>query len=193
MNNTNEQPMFPLKLDLRPVDSGEFQEWGYGYSRLVIKQELWRPASRYIVRDKSHPKRYRVIPLQPGAYYISDHGRLFSTIKQGIIHKCRAHRRRHTRLYDAEGNSIHVRPYKLALGNWIEPPKHIRSLVYSLMDSVNHKDGNQWRDRLDNIQYCPLTTNIEHQAKVLHRSGRKKKVEKTNHQKKKREPKNPST
>ena len=34
-NNTNEQSTFPFRLDSRPMDRGEFQQWGYGYSRLV--------------------------------------------------------------------------------------------------------------------------------------------------------------
>lgn len=174
----NNQTKFPLRLDTRPIDKGEFQPWGYGYSRTVKKQELWRPATRYIIRDKRNPTRYRIVHLKPGAYFCSDHGRIYSTDAQRIINKCRLHRRRETHLLDEHGNSVHVRLYKLMLDNWVEPPEHLRSIIYSLADTVNHRDGNCWRDRLDNLQYTPVSVNTEHLAYVLHRAGRKKKTDK---------------
>lgn len=170
----NNKSTFPLRLDTRPMDQGTFQAWGFGYSRPVKKQELWRPAARYIVRDNS-PKRYHIVRLKPGAYYVSDHGRLFSTAAQDVINKGRKHRRNETHLLDEHGNDVHVRLYKLALDNWIDPPEHLRSIIYSLADTVNHRDGDCWRDRLDNLQYTPNVANVEHQAHVLHRSGGKKK------------------
>lgn len=179
----NNQPKFPLCLDTRPIDKGEFQPYGYGYSRPVKKRELWRPATRYVVRDVS-PKRYHIVHLKHGAYYISDHGRLWSADAQGIISKCYRHRRKETHLLDENGSFVHVRLYKLVLDNWIEPPEHLRSIIYSLADTVNHKDGRCWRDRLDNLQYSPNSANVEHQAYVLHRSGRKKKQDTPNHKSK---------
>lgn len=172
------------------MDTGTFQPWGFGYSRPVRKQELWRPVTRYIIRDRSIPKRYRVVYFKPGDYYCSDHGRLFSAAAQDIISKGRKHRRNETHLFDALGDNIHVRLYKLILDNWIEPPEHLKSIVYSLCDTVNHRDGNCWRDRLDNLQYTPNSANIEHMAYVLHRAGRKKKGEKPK-QKKRGTAKNP--
>jgi len=170
------------------MDQGEFQKWGYGYSRPVTKHELWRPAVRYIVRDKRNPRGYRIVRLRPGAYYCSDHGRLFSTDAQKIINRSRKHRRNETHLRDENGNDIHIRLYKLMLDNWIEPPACFRNVVYSLMDSVNHRDGNCWRDRLDNIEYTPVRINSEHQAHVLHRSGRRKNDGKSKSQTKKQKP-----
>jgi len=172
-NNTNEQSTFPFRLDSRPMDRGELQMWGFGYSRPVKKQELWRPALRYVIRDKHNPKRYRVVRFKAGDYYCSDHGRLFSAAAQGIINRSRKHKRNETHLIDENGNNIHVRLYKLMLDNWIEPPEHLRSIVYSLCDSVNHKDGDCWRDRLDNLQYSPTWMNSEHMH-ALYRSGKKK-------------------
>jgi len=163
---------FPLRLDTRPMDQGTFQAWGFGYSRPVKKQELWRPATRYIVRDNS-PKRYHIVHLKPGAYYVSDHGRLFSTAAQDVINKGRKHRRNETHLYDENDNDVHVRVYKLVLDNWLEPPEHLRSIIYSLADTVNHRDGDCWRDQLDNLQYSPVWMNSEHMH-ALYRSGQKK-------------------
>lgn len=167
-----DQYQFPLRLDTRPMDRGEPQQWGYGYSRPVKRQELWRPATRYVVRDNS-PKRYHVVYLKHGAYYVSDHGRLFSAAAQDVINKSRKHKRNETHLITASGSDIHVRLYKLMLDNWIEPPEHLRSIVYSLCDSVNHKDGDCWRDRLDNLQYSPVWMNSEHMH-ALYRSEQKK-------------------
>ena len=167
-----DQYQFPLRLDTRPIDRGELQQWGYGYSRPVKRQELWRPATRYVVRDNS-PKRYHVVYLKHGAYYVSDHGRLFSAAAQDVINKSRKHKRNETHLITARGSDIHVRLYKLMLDNWIEPPEHLRSIVYSLCDSVNHKDGDCWRDRLDNLQYSPVWMNSEHMH-ALYRSEQKK-------------------
>ncbi len=171
----NDKSTFPLRLDTRPLDKGQFSPYGYGYSRKVNKQELWRPAIKYIVRDETQPKRYRIIKLLPG-YYCSDHGRIFSTTKQGIITDNRSHKRRRTQLYDENGEAVPIRPYKLLLDNWVMPPEHLQSVVYCLMDSVNHVDGCCWRDRLDNIEYSPKSVNVEHQVCVL--SGRKKKTRK---------------
>ena len=168
----NNKSTFPLRLDTRPMDQGTFQAWGFGYSRPVKKQELWRPATRYIVRDNS-PKRYHIVHLKPGAYYISDHGRLFSTAAQDVINKGRKHRRNETHLLDEHGNDVHVRLYKLALDNWIDPPEHLRSIIYSLADTVNHRNGDCWRDQLDNLQYSPVWMNSEH-MNALYRSGQKK-------------------
>lgn len=169
----NDKSTFPLRLDTRPMDTGTFQPWGFGYSRPVRKQELWRPVTRYIIRDRSTPKRYRVVHFTPGDYYCSDHGRLFSAAAQDIINKGRKHRRNETHLFDSLGNNIHVRLYKLILDNWIEPPEHLKSIVYSLCDTVNHRDGDCWRDRLDNLQYSPAWVNSEH-MNALYRSGQKK-------------------
>lgn len=172
----NDKSTFPLRLDTRPMDRGEFQQWGYGYSRSVKKQELWRPATRYIVRDNS-PKRYHVVRFKAGDYYVSDHGRLFSTAAQGIINRSRKHKRNETHLIDENGNDIHVRLYKLLLDNWVEPPEHLRSIVYSLCDTINHRDGCHWRDQLDNLQYSPVWMNSEHMH-ALYRSGQKKRKNK---------------
>ena len=177
MIRLTDQFEFPYKLDTRPIDKGVPQQWGYGYSRPVTKRELWRPATRYVVRDKRNPRGYRIVRLKPGAYYCSDHGRLFSTAAQDVINKGRKHRRNETHLLDEDNNDIHFRLYKLLLDNWIEPPDHLRNIIYSLANTINHRDGNCWRDQLDNLQYSPAWMNSEHMH-ALYRTGQKKRKRK---------------
>ena len=65
-----------MKIDTRPLDRGKFTQWGYGYTRSIGKRELWRPATRYFVRGVGKFSGFREVELLPGAYYVSDHGRL---------------------------------------------------------------------------------------------------------------------
>jgi len=110
----------------------------------------------------------------PGAYFVSDHGRIYS-IYSGLISTSRKHKRKETLILDAEGRRINVRPYKLVLDNWIEPPEYNRNVVRHLLDSVNHIDGRPWNDKLNNLQYTTRSINAEHARTVLQKGGRKKK------------------
>lgn len=152
-----------MHVDTRPLDKGEWQQYGYGYTREVHpKYERWRPATRYIRRSKSGKlNTFEVVTLMPGAYYVSDHGRIWSAITNKII-IYRKHKRARTNLMAADGTVIAIRTYKLALDNFIEPPATIRHAVYYLLGVVNHKDNRPWHNWLDNLQYSNQASNVEH-------------------------------
>lgn len=165
-----------MKIDIRPLDEGEFQPYGYGYSRPVSSKELWRPATRYFKRaDTARHPGYIEVKLLPGAYYISDHGRIYSAIKKKIITSRRTHKRKGVNLLTIDGKTVKVRRYRLALDNFIEVPAKHKNLIRYLYGTGNHKDGKEWRDSLDNVQYSSNGQNVQHQSRVLHRTGRKKK------------------
>lgn len=168
--------MYPLpswmRLDKRPMDKGERQPYGYGYSRIVGTNELWRPATRYIRRTTT-PQKYAEIKLLPGAYYVSDHGRVYSRLTGNIICKRRTHRRKDVMLLAEDGSIVRVRKYRLALDNFVEPTNTYLRIIRLLADSVNHEDGKAWNDRLDNLQYSPTWMNLEHYHKILKRDRMK--------------------
>lgn len=176
-----------MKLDKRPMDHGAWGRYGFGYSRSVSAREVWRPAVHCLIRkDRDVPgiNNFQKIRLLPGAYWVSDHGRVFSCIKNAIICKRRTHKRKYLMLVDEEHNVVRTRRYRLALDNFIQPPLSIRNVVYYLMPDVNHLDGNPWNDRLDNLEYASKQSNIEHRDKVLRPARAQKKA----NQKKRRRP-----
>ena len=163
-----------MKLDTRPIDRGRFGKWGYGYTRPVGKRELWRPAFRYIVRGVGKFSGFREVKLKSGAYYVSDHGRLYSANRGIIISSSRKHRRKRTMLQTESGKYIHVFPYRVALDNFIEPYENYKSVVRRLFGVVNHVDGAAWNNKLSNIVYSTNSENVKHARNVLHRGGRRK-------------------
>ena len=151
-----------MHLDNRPLDKGEWQKYGYGYSRPVTSYERWRPATRYIRRqDTKRFKGFSVITLMPGWYYVSDRGRIWCAFSGKIINY-RKHKRSRTFLKSADGSQVRVRQYKLALDNFIEPPDHIKHVVYYLLPIVNHIDNRPYNNRVDNLQYTNYSGNNEH-------------------------------
>ena len=162
-----------MKLDTRPMDIGRFGKYGYGYTRPVGKRELWRPASRYFKFNSGKFGGIKEITLKPNTYFVSDHGRIYSTAS-GLLKKSKKHRRKLTRLYDSEGKFVYVRPYRLCLDNWLEPPKCHRSVVRHLLRTCNHKNGKYWDDRLDNIEYASRAANTQHEFEVLNMGERRK-------------------
>lgn len=156
-----------MKIDMRPIDTGEKQQYGFGYSRKVNKKELWRYANRAIVRRDSKFKNYEIVKLYPGALLVSDHGRVYSRLSGKIISKRRYHKRHNEiRALLADGvHRIKIRRYRLVIANFIEPPDSIRDVIYFLLDTVNHRDFRAWNDRIDNLQYCTRPMNTEHEFK----------------------------
>lgn len=168
-----------MKIDQRPLDAGIWQEYGFGYSRVVDSKEVWRPATRCFVRkDRDVPglNNFREVKLLPGAYWVSDYGRVFSCIKNAVICKRRTHKRKYLMLVDDQHNVIRTRRYRLTLDNFVEPPATMRNIVRYLLPDVNHLDGNPWNDKLDNIQYASKQSNIEHRDNVLRPARAQKKT-----------------
>jgi len=150
-----------MNIDIRPMDPGEWQPFGYGYSRRVTSYERWRPATRYIRRkDNNNFKGFEILTLMPGLYYVSDHGRIWSA-NRGIIHY-RKHKRSRTMLLLANGEYAWIRPYKLAIDNFVEPPHFLKNIVYYLMDVVNHIDNRPYNNKLNNVQYSTRPANAKH-------------------------------
>ena len=151
-----------MHIDTRPLDKGEWQQYGYGYSRPVTNYERWRPATRYIRRtDTPGFRSFKVITLMPGYYYVSDHGRIWSAYT-GNIMKYSKRKRWRTALVDASGKHVKIRAYKLALDNFVEPPDNIKNVVYYLMNVVNHRDNRPYHDWLNNLQYSTFEANNQH-------------------------------
>lgn len=164
-----DRKLFPIpnwmKFDERPMDEGEFKKYGYGYTRKVGRKELWRPATRAIIRrDKGHFRNYEIVTLYPGAYFVSDHGRVYSLFINDYLSSRRYHKR-HSKmnLLNADGKIVEVYRYRLIISNFIEPPAKLRNFVYYLCDSINHVDLCSWNDRIDNIEYTTRAMNIEHE------------------------------
>ena len=165
-----------MKLDMRQMDTGEKQEFGYGYSRKVNNTELWRYANRAIVRRDSKFKNFEIVQLYPGALLVSDHGRIYSRLSGRIIAKRRFHKR-HNEIRALLADGIHrikIRRYRLIIANFLEPPESIRDVIYYLLDTVNHRDSHPWNDRIDNLQYCTRPMNTEHEYKYNPKMKRKK-------------------
>lgn len=157
-----------MRIDKRPMDKGEKQQYGYGYSRPVGKNELWRPATRYIRRrDRKRFHDFEIINLMPDRYLVSDHGGIWDRKWNRRI-SYRKHKRSRTYLQAADGKMIRARAYRLALANWLEPPKFMRNLIYYHMPVVNHRDGHEWNNWLSNLQYSDYQLNSLH-AKRLRR------------------------
>lgn len=151
-----------MRIDRRPIDRGEQQTYGYGYSRRVTKNELWRPATRYIRRNDNRCFRdYEMIRLMPGRYMVSDHGSIWDRKRNRRI-SYRKHMRSRAYLQAADGRMIHVRAYRLALANWIDPPDTIKNLIYYLLPIVNHRDKRPWNNWLSNLQYTNYQFNTLH-------------------------------
>ena len=162
-----------MTIDTRPMDEGEWQQFGYGYSG-DVNAELWRPANRVIIRrDGGKFKNFDVIELYPDALLVSNHGRVYSRLSGRIINNRRYHKRHnYISCLTADGkHRVKIRRYKLVIANWIEPPANIRNLVYYQLDTVNHRDHHAWNDRLDNLQYCSRPMNAEHEHKFKKEKG----------------------
>lgn len=156
-----------MKIDSRPLDVGEWQEYGFGYSRIVNEEEVWREVTRYFVRkDTRKLCNYKEVSIMPGLYYVSDHGRLFNVATGNFLADNNNNCRRKVSVLNADGKYMNARVYKLALDNFIEPTQLFNNLVRYLCNTVNHKNGDASCDRLDNLQYTKRDINTEHQAKV---------------------------
>lgn len=153
-----------MRLDKRPMDTGEWQPYGYGYSRPVDPHnEMWRPATRYIRRkDRNGKHAFEIIQLMPGRYMVSDHGGVWDLRYGKRVASYRKHKRSHAFLQTADGRMIQVRAYRLAIANFLEPPKALRNLIYYCLPVVNHRDGQAWNNWLSNLQYTDMQLNILH-------------------------------
>lgn len=192
MLNTNQEIKSPpwMNMDTRPMDKGEWQEWGFGYSRTVDpKHELWRPATRVILRrDNGKFKSYEIVQLRPGSYFVSDHGRIYSIWYHKLISSDHKHKRHNTvTLAKATGDYIQASRYRVVISNWIEPPPHIRNLVYTVADTVNHINGNEWDDRICNLQYTTRGYNTIHGRDVIAPIKEQRKKEREEKRKQKQE------
>lgn len=173
-----------MRIDKRPMDKGKWNQWGYGYSRKVGRNEVWRPVTRCFIR-KDTPRicAYQEVKFPFGDYWVSDHGRVFSTITGEIICSRRTHNRKYLCLVAENGSRIRTRRYRIAMDNFIEPPEHLRSVIRHLANSINHIDGRPWNDRLDNLEYTPKSVNLEHYHSVLMTDKKQRKRESCNEKK----------
>lgn len=168
-----------MKMDNRPLDTGVWREFGYGYSRKVGKQELWKPATRCFIRkDQNGFNNYYEARLLPGAYWVSTHGKVFSAIIGKLICNRRTHCRKELALLTEDHTEIRTRRYRLVIDNFIEPPEKTKNIIRYLLGTVNHLDGITWHDRIDNLEYASVQTNIDHFNKKLRKNENTKNTNK---------------
>ena len=112
-------------------------------------------------------EHWKVIPDTDGMYYISSHGRVYST-KRNILLKQIPNRRGYLQvtLYK-KGKSKTSLVHRLVAQAFIHQP-------YKEQNTVNHIDGDKTNNHIDNLEWVTLQENIDHAFKSgLHGSPKR--------------------
>ena len=139
-----------FKIDNRPIQWGKGSPYGWWYDGEVT-EELWKPATRY-----------RDLEVLEG-YWVSNYCRIYSTITGDFLTPAKnTVGRPYVTMRCTDGKRHNMLIYRLVLEAWVSNP------LPKLLRDINHRDGNIYNNRLDNLEYITQRQNVEHYWKEIY-------------------------
>lgn len=104
---------------------------------LTLKKELWKDVKGY-----------------EGLYQVSNAGRVRAFKSQAILKEQVDHRNRKKIMLHDKGKRKNCSVHRLVALAFIENPENY--------PEINHKDGNTWNNRVENLEWCNHSYNAKH-------------------------------
>ena len=150
-----------FEIDNSPIQWGKGSPYGWGYDGEVTK-ELWKPVTRY-----------RDLEVVEG-YWVSNYCRIYSTITGDLLSPGKnSVGRPYVMMRCTDGKRHNMLIYRLVLEAWVKNP------LPKLLRGINHKDGNMYNNRLDNLEYTNQQANTQHYWKEIYPHLEESKSKKT--------------